>query len=125
VPQVFNVVRGEAREIRHTAFGSVGTVFSGCGIECVWVSKLDEQVDPDWFSSDDVDLIIVVQGQLKFEFEVRSLADRVLATGELLVIPAQTKCRAYRWPRDSKEAAVFVAVYPSSTVAGGANSHPQ
>jgi hypothetical protein len=53
--RVFNILRGEAEEVRRTAFGSVGTLFSGRGIECVSVSKLDEQVDPDWFSSDDVD----------------------------------------------------------------------
>jgi hypothetical protein len=32
--------------------------------------------------------------------------------GDLLVLPANTRCRAYRWPRDSRTAAVFLAVYP-------------
>src|SRR6266700_1864296 len=38
-PQVFNVLRGEALERRSTPFGEVGTVFSGSGLELVWVSK--------------------------------------------------------------------------------------
>jgi hypothetical protein len=114
--RVFNILRGEAEEVRHTAFGSVGTLFSGRGIECVWVSKLDEQVDPDWFSSDDVDVMLVVQGRLRVEFEPSSLADRELKTGDLLVLPAGVRCRAYRWPRDSETAAVFLAIYPLSEV---------
>ena len=60
---------GQAREVRSRPFGDVGTVFSGQGIEMVWVSKLAESIDQNWFSSDRVDLILVVQGQLKFEFE--------------------------------------------------------
>jgi hypothetical protein len=31
--QVFNVLRGEASQIRSTPFGNVGTVFSGQGID--------------------------------------------------------------------------------------------
>ena len=68
-PHVFNIRRGEARQVRSTPFGDVGTVFSGQGIEMVWVSKLAEPIDENWFSSEEVDLILVVQGQLKFEFE--------------------------------------------------------
>ena len=66
--RVFNVLRGEASQVRSTPSGDVGTVFSGQGIEMVWMSKLAEPIDPDWFSSDEVDLILVVLGQLKFEF---------------------------------------------------------
>ena len=81
-PEVFNVVLGQAREVRSTPFGDVGTVFSGQGIEMVWVSKLAEPIDQNWFSSDRVDLILVVQGQLKFEFESPGQPDRVLSAGE-------------------------------------------
>jgi hypothetical protein len=112
--QVFNVLRGEASQIRSTPFGDVGTVFSGQGIELVWVSKLGEGVDENWFSSQDVDLILVVQGQLKFEFESPDQPDRVLSVGEVLVLPAGARCRAYRWPRDARAATVFVAAYPTS-----------
>jgi hypothetical protein len=58
--RVFNVLRGEASQIRSTPFGDVGTVFSGHGIELVWVSKLGEAVDENWFSSPEVDLILVI-----------------------------------------------------------------
>jgi uncharacterized protein YjlB len=111
--QVFNVLRGEASQVRSTSFGDVGTVFSGQGIELVWVSKLGEPVDENWFSSDEVDLILVVQGQLKFEFESPGEPGRVLSVGEVLVLPAGERCRAYRWPRDAPEATVFVAAYPA------------
>jgi len=113
-PQVFNVLRGEASLVRSTPFGDVGTVFSGQGIELVWVSKLGERVDEDWFSSEEIDLILVVQGQLKFEFESPSQPDRVLSVGDVLVLPAGARCRAYRWPREAREATVFVAAYPAT-----------
>jgi hypothetical protein len=111
---VFNVLCGEASQVRSTPFGDVGMVFSGQGIEMVWVSKLAEPVDENWFSSDQVDLILVVQGQLRFEFASPGQPDRVLTAGEVLVLPAGERCRAYRWPRDAREATVFVAVYPAS-----------
>ena len=113
-PHVFNVLRGQARQVRCTPFGDVGTVFSGSAIEMVWVSKLAEPIDPNWFSSDEIDLILVVQGRLKVEFESPSQPDRVLSAGEVLVLPARQRCRAYRWPRDRREATVFVAAYPTS-----------
>ena len=90
-----------------TPSGDVGTVFSGQGIEMVWVSKPAEPIDQNWFSSDRVDLILVVQGQLKFEFESSGQPDRVLSAGEVLVLPAGQRCRAYRWPRDRREATVL------------------
>lgn len=119
-PQVFNVLLGQASQVRSTPFGEVGTVFSGQGIEMVWVSKLAEPIDENWFSSDEVDLILVVQGQLKFEFESPSQPDRVLSAGEVLVLPAGQRCRAYRWPRDAREATVFIAAYPSGRNSPGA-----
>ena len=112
-PQVFNVLRGGASQVRSTPFGDVGTVFSGRGLEMVWVSKLAEPVDEDWFVSAEVDLILVVQGQLKFEFEAPGQPDRVLRVGDVLVLPAGVRCRAYRWPRDAREATIFVAAYPA------------
>jgi uncharacterized protein YjlB len=110
---VFNVLRGQASQVRSTPFGDVGTIFSGHGIEMVWVSKLAEPIDPGWFSSGEIDLILVIQGQLRFEFESPSQPDRVLSVGDVLVLPAGARCRAYRWPRDASEATVFVAAYPA------------
>ena len=79
----------------------------------VWVSKLAEPIDQNWFASDEVDLILVLQGQLKVEFESPSQPDRVLSVGDVLVLPARERCRAYRWPRDAREATIFVAAYPT------------
>jgi uncharacterized protein YjlB len=110
--QVYNVLRGEAARVTTSPFGEVGTVFSGSGIELVWVSKQGETVDQDWFRSDDVDLILVVQGQLKVEFESPGQHDLVLGAGDVLVLRAGERCRAYRWPRDARAATVFVAAYP-------------
>ena len=107
-----NVLRGEASQVRSTPFGDVGTVFSGRGIEMIWASKLAEPIDPDWFSSDEVDLILVVQGQLKSEFASPGQPDQVLSAGEVLVLPAGA-VPAYRWPREAREATVFVAAYPT------------
>lgn len=110
--QVFDVCRGDARTAQSTPFGEVGTVFSGHGLELVWVRKEGEAMDENWFSSHDVDLLLVVQGQVKFQFDTAAQPDRVLGVGELLVLPAGTRCRAISWPRDSRQAAVFVAAYP-------------
>lgn len=111
--RVFSILRGEASQVRATPFGDVGTVFSGQGIELVWVSKQAEPIDESWFSADGVDLILVIQGQLKVEFEPPGLADRILGVGDVVVLPAGMRCRAYRWPRDVREATVFVAAYPA------------
>ena len=110
--RVFNVLRGDADRITATPFGEVGTIFSGPGIELVWVRKQGEAVDDDWFSSGEVDLMLVVQGQLKVEFESPGQADLVLSVGDVLVLPAGERCRGYRWPREAREATVFVAAYP-------------
>ncbi len=112
-PRVLNILNGEAADVRLTPYGNVGTIFSGSGIELVWVSKQGEPVDEGWFSSDEVDLILVVRGRLRFEFESADWADRVLDPGQVLILPAGERCRAYRWPRDAAEATVFVAAYPA------------
>ena len=111
--RVFSILREEASQVRSTPFGDVGTLFSGLGIELVWVSKQAEPIDENWFSADGVDLILVIQGQLKFEFESPGLPDRILGVGDVMVLPGGVRCRAYRWPRDAREATVFVAAYPA------------
>jgi hypothetical protein len=110
-PHIFHILRDEALEIQHSSFGSVGKLFSGEGIEAVWVKKEAEEIDPDWFSQPMVDLILVVQGKLKMEFERTDLSPCVLEPGDLILLPPETRCRAYRWPREVKEATVFLAVY--------------
>jgi hypothetical protein len=73
VPTIVNVLRGEAGSTRVTPYGVVGTVYSGQGIEAVWVSKRGEQVDPGWFVPDTVDLILLREGHLRVEFEAAEL----------------------------------------------------
>ena len=111
-PQVFHALRGEARKLKHTPFGTVGTLFSGDRIEAVWVSKKGEAVDPGWFSQPTLDLIVLVAGRLRVEYQTADTAPVVLAPGDVLVLPPNTRCRAYHWPRKSRRATVFVAVYP-------------
>lgn len=111
-PRVFSVLRGEALRTRSGPFGEVGTLCSAGGIEVAWVSKHGEQVDPDWFRPDQVNVLLVVQGQLKVEFESAARPDRVLAAGDVLVLPGR-RCRAYRWPRDAAEATIFLAACPA------------
>lgn len=118
-----NVLKGEAVATKATPYGSVGQLFSGEGIEAVWVAKQDEEIDPGWFSQGSVDLILVVQGEFQIEFEDQDFPARRLATGDFMVLPSNTRCRAYRWPRDRREAGIFVAVYPKSDRAPAGESH--
>jgi quercetin dioxygenase-like cupin family protein len=111
-PRIFHILREDALEIHHSPFGSVGEIFSDEGVETVWVKKQSKEIDPDWFSPPMVDLLFVVRGRLKMEFEHSDLSPCVLEPGDLLVLPPGTRCRAYRWPRDAEEATVFLAVYP-------------
>jgi hypothetical protein len=97
---------------RPTPYGEVRTVYASNGMEVVRVSKLGEHIDEHWFWANEDDVIVVVQGQLKFEFADPDQPDRVLRVGDVLVLPARMRCRAYRWPRDAGEATVFVAAYP-------------
>ena len=82
-------------------------------MEVVWVSKQGEEIDPDWFVSAQHDVLVVIQGRLKVEFESAAHNDLVLEVGDALVLPPACRCRAYRWPRESQEAAVFLAAYPT------------
>lgn len=111
-PQVFQILQDEALEITHSAYGSVGRIFTGEGLEAVWVKKEAEEIDPGWFIQPVVDLILVVRGKLRVEYERPDMSPNVLSPGEMLVMPQNTRCRAYRWPREAKEGTVFLAVYP-------------
>lgn len=113
VPHIYNILAGEALEISLSPYGSVGRLFTGEGLEAAWVKKEAEEIDPGWFSQSMVDLILVVQGKLRVEYERQDLEPRVLVAGEMLVLPANTRCRAYRWPRAAKKATIFLAIYPA------------
>ena len=113
MPKLFNILQDEALEVTHSAYGSVGRIFTGEGLEAVWVKKEAEEIDPGWFIQPVVDLILVVQGKLRVEYERPDMSPRVLSPGEMLVLPPNTRCRAYRWPRTAHEGTVFLAVYPA------------
>jgi hypothetical protein len=119
-PKLFRALRGEASEIRQTPYGSVGTLYAGRDIEAVWVAKENEEIDPGWFSQSSVDVLCVLQGQLHVEYADASLPATTLRPGDVLILPPQTRCRAYRVPREATEATVFLAVYPPPTSA----AHP-
>lgn len=111
-PRVFRLLQGEALDIHRSPTGQVGRVFCGEGLEAVWVAKQQEVIDAEWFSQPIVDLLIILQGQLRVEFEQTDQASVILEPGDLLVLPPHMRCRAYRWPRDRQEATIFLAVYP-------------
>ncbi len=54
------------------------------------------------------DFLYVVSGSLRFE--LRSADHVVLRTGDAFVILAGTAFRGCRWPRDSDEPCLFLAV---------------
>lgn len=91
-PRVFNILNVDAHEITPSACGSIGKIYRAQGIEAVWVSKQDEEIDSDWSSQPEVDLLSVVEGKISVELERSDLAPRLLEPGELLVLPPDT-CR--------------------------------
>jgi hypothetical protein len=111
-PRIFHLLQQDALHIARSAYGNVGMVYSDAQIEAVWVSKQNEAIEPGWFSQPMVDLLVVIQGQLHVEFEKQEMPPQILNIGDMLVLPSDTRCRAYRWPRDREGAAVFLAVYP-------------
>jgi len=114
-PRVFDVLAGEGEQVRDTPYGMVGLLYSGAEIRAEWVSKRGEPVDPEWFSQDTVDLLCVVDGQLRVEFEYKDTPPTTMRRGQVLILPPGVRCRAYSWPRDTSAGAVFVAVYPAAT----------
>ena len=56
------------------------------------------------------DLLYIVSGSLRLELQGRD--PLVLAAGEMFVIPAGTRFRGYRWPRDG-EPCLYLAVEPA------------
>lgn len=111
-PRILRTLKREGTRLRTGPTGEVGTIFRGEGLEVVWVRKEGEEIDPDWFLSRRVDILMVVQGRLRVEFSGGHSPTSVLGVGDVLVLPPGTKCRAYRWPRKSRRATVFLAAYP-------------
>lgn len=109
-PLLLRVCQGEGFDVHTTPYGSVGTVLDQGGTEVVWVCKDGEDIDPDWFSQPDTDVLCVLTGQLRVEFAAGPDPAVTLGPGEVLVLPPATACRAYRWPRHSERATVFLAI---------------
>lgn len=99
---------------RSTPYGSVCEVVSAHGLEAALVVKDGEAIDPDWFSQQTVDLIVLLRGRLRVEFEGDAPPPLTMRPGQLLAIEPGVRCRAYRWPRSSPRPTVFLAVYPRS-----------
>jgi mannose-6-phosphate isomerase-like protein (cupin superfamily) len=114
--QVFRIRQREALNIRRTPTGDVGLLYSGEGIEAVWVSKDAEKIDPRWFQYPRIDILAVLQGRLKVEFKGRGRRTQILGPGDVLLLPPGTACRAYRWPRSAARPTVFLAVYRKSRI---------
>ena len=112
-PLVLRTLKREGTRVREGPTGEVGTIYRGQGLEVVWVRKEGEMIDPHWFMSRRVDVLMVVQGRLRVEFSKRHSPTAILGVGDVLVLPPGTKCRAYRWPRSSRRATVFLAACPT------------
>jgi len=106
--EVFDVLEREAREVHESPFGSVGVLHAGSELSAWWIWKEREEIDPEWTTFSCDDFLYVVRGALKLE--LRDAAEVVLEAGDAFVIPAGTAFRGYRWPRDSEEPCLFVAV---------------
>jgi hypothetical protein len=98
--QVFQVLPMEALDINCSPTGNVGRVIRGEGLEAAWVAKQQEVIDTAWFSMPTVDVLFIMQGQLRVEFELTQRAPMVLGPGVMLVLLPHTRCRVYRWPRE-------------------------
>lgn len=97
---------------RSTPYGSVWDVFSAHGLEAALVVKDAEEIDPGWFSQEVVDLLVLLRGRLRVEFDGGAPPPLTMKPGQLLVLEPGVRCRAYRWPRSSPRPAVFLAVSP-------------
>lgn len=108
---VLSAIRHEALEVRESPFGSVGVLHAGPELRAWWIWKEREQVDSEWTIFSREDFLYVVRGALKLE--LRDGDDVVLEAGDAFVIPAGAAFRGYRWPRESDEPCLFVAVSPA------------
>ena len=112
-----NVMAGEAHEVSQSLFGSVGVLHRGTDLAAWWIRKDREDIDPEWTVFDREDFLYVVEGQLRLELDDPSQTTLTLEAGDAFVIPARIPFRGYRWPRDSDEPCVFVAVSVAGTEA--------
>lgn len=96
--------------IRETPYGTVEAVHAGRDLDAWWIYKDDEELEPGPAVMDRDDLLYVAEGSLRLELEDRDPI--VLEAGDVFVIPAGTRFRGYRWPRDGAPCR-FLAVAPA------------
>jgi mannose-6-phosphate isomerase-like protein (cupin superfamily) len=107
---VMDVLARDALSVESSPFGSVGVVHAGADLDAWWIWKDDEDVEPTRAVLDREDLLYIVRGSLKLELDGQE--SRIIGPGQLLVIPAGTPFRGYRWPRDG-EPCLFLAIAPA------------
>jgi mannose-6-phosphate isomerase-like protein (cupin superfamily) len=105
-----DVIARQALSQEDSPYGSVGVLHAGSDLEAWWIWKDGEEAEPALSVMDRDDLLYVVRGSLRLELEGRDPV--VLRAGELVVIPAGTPFRSYRWPRDG-EPCLFLAIAPA------------
>ena len=96
--------------VRETPYGSVEELHLGGDLEAYRIVKIDEEIEPGFAVMDRDDLVYVERGALRVEIEGRE--PFVLEAGDVFVIPAGTRFRAYRWPRDGAPCA-FLGICPA------------
>ena len=93
--------------IRETPYGSVEDLYRGPELRAWRIHKDAEQLEPAPQICSRDDLLYVVEGTLRLELDDDEPIH--VHAGELHVIPAGTRYRGYRWPRDGAPC-TFVAV---------------
>jgi mannose-6-phosphate isomerase-like protein (cupin superfamily) len=104
-----DVIARQALSQEDSPYGAVGLLHAGSDLEAWWVWKDGEEVEPALSVLDRDDLLYVVRGSLRLELDGGEPV--VLRAGELFVIPAGTRFRGCRWPRDG-EPCLFLAIAP-------------
>jgi mannose-6-phosphate isomerase-like protein (cupin superfamily) len=108
--KVIDVIGRQALAEDESPFGAVGVVHSGADLDAWWIWKDEEDVEPTLAVIDREDLLYVIRGSLRLEFEGGE--SHVLGPGSAYVIPAGRPFRGYRWPRDG-DPCLFLAVAPA------------
>jgi mannose-6-phosphate isomerase-like protein (cupin superfamily) len=94
---------------RETQYGTVEDLYTGPELRAWRIHKDAEELEPTPQVCTRDDLLYVVEGTLRLELDGERLD---VHAGELHVIPAGTRYRGYRWPRDGGPC-TFVAVAPA------------
>jgi mannose-6-phosphate isomerase-like protein (cupin superfamily) len=97
-------------DIRETPYGTVEDLYIGPELRAWRIHKDAEELEPSAQICTRDDALYVVEGTLRLELNDDEPVD--VPAGGLVVIPAGTRYKGYRWPRDAGPC-TFVAVAPS------------